>query len=107
MDAELITTLARLLSPILSSPDAMRSISSLLGGSEQGEGEQSETVSEKASEDGVSPVLAPSGEGERAKRREALLRALRPYLSQNKGQRLEGLVRASAMLELLGGTGKV
>ena len=104
MDADLLTSLTRLLSPILSSPDALRSLSSLLGG----EGETSEE--REGISDAVEAVAEPTTKeretGERAKRREALLRALRPYLSEEKGARLEGLVRASSMLELLGGAGR-
>lgn len=107
MDAELITSLTRLLSPILSSPDAMRSISALLGGSGDASEPQDGMASAEAQGEELSPASAVPSGGERAKRREALFHALRPYLSQSKGQRLEGLVRASAMLELLGGTGKV
>ncbi len=107
MDADLITSLTRLLSPILSSPDAMRSISALLGGSEDGSTAQGESQTSEESADGLAPASAVPHGVDRAKRREALLHALRPYLSESKGERLEGLVRASAMLELLGGAGKV
>lgn len=106
MDADLMASLSKLLAPILSSPDAMRSLASLFGG---GEGDAVETArvdDETEKEAASAPASAAPREGERSKRREALLHALRPYLSPSKGERLEGLVRASAMLELLGGTGK-
>ena len=105
MDADLMTSLTKLLAPILSSPDAMRSLSSLFGGGEGKSGAEPESNLLSAAE--AVPASAEPRGGDRAKRREALLHALRPYLSPTKGERLEGLVRASAMLELLGGTGKV
>lgn len=107
MDADLIASLTKLLSPILSSPDAMRSLSSLFGGGEGEASEEAESVSEAIPASAAAPASAEPRRGDKSKRREALLYALRPYLSEVKGQRLEGLVRASAVLELLGGTGKV
>ena len=101
MDADLLTTLARLISPILSNPDAMRSLSSLFGASE-------ETMAAKEITEGETSEEAPQAPGtDKAKRREELLRALRPYLSGKKSDRIEGLIRASAMLEMLEGAKKI
>ena len=101
MDADLLTTLARLISPILSNPDAMRSLSSLFGASEETEAAKEITEGETSEE-------APQAPGtDNAKRREELLRALRPYLSGKKSDRIEGLIRASAMLEMLEGAKKI
>ena len=106
MDAELLTTLTRLISPILSSPEAMRSLSALFSGGE-GEAAAAEPEREALPEGETVEAAAAPSEIDRSRRREQLLHALRPYLSPAKGERLEGLVRASAMLELLGGTRKV
>ena len=101
MDADLLTTLARLISPILSNPDAMRSLSSLFGASE-------ETLAAKEITESETSEEAPQAQGtDKAKRREELLRALRPYLSGKKSDRIEGLIRASAMLEMLEGAKKI
>lgn len=102
MDADLLTTLSRLISPILSNPDAMRSLSSLFGtGGDAAEAAKEITEGETSEE-------APQAPGtDKAKRREVLLRALRPYLSGKKSDRIEGLIRASAMLEMLEGTKKI
>ena len=101
MDADLLTTLARLISPILSNPDAMRSLSSLFGASE-------EIEAAKEIAEGETSEEAPQAPGtDKAKRREELLRALRPYLSGKKSDRIEGLIRASAMLEMLEGAKKI
>jgi hypothetical protein len=105
MDADLMTSLSKLLAPILSSPDAMRSLSSLFGGSEETAAVSADGPN--ASEGDAEAASAKEIGHDKAKRREQLLRALRPYLSPAKGERLEGLVRASAMLELLGDTRKV
>ena len=103
MDADLLSSLAKLLSPILSSPDALHSLAAMLGGASGESDERGEASAEDAS---VAASAEPSGV-DRGKRREALLRALHPYLSKRKGERLEGLVRASAVLDAIGGAGRI
>ena len=93
-----MANLASLLAPLLSSPEIMGRLGSLLSGEGTsgggGEASESTTVSAEPSR----PVSEGSSRG---KRREQLLRALRPYLSPAKCERLDGLVRVSSMLELL------
>ena len=98
MKEDAFANLASLLAPLLSSPEIMGKLGSLFS-SGAGESEGSE-ASESASVS-AEPTRRDIGGSERAKRREQLLRALRPYLSPAKCERLDGLVRVSSMLELL------
>lgn len=103
MDADLLTTLTRLISPILSNPEAMRSLSSIFGiGGDVSAEESTPTDGEES----VAATPIPQGD-DRSKRRKELLLALRPYLSKTKGERIEGLMRASAVLEMLEGAKKI
>ncbi len=118
MALDLSKELPSLLSSLLSSPELLGKLLSSLGGG-SGTSESNGDVIEVAAEEGeatptggeeteptalpaASDAIAVSAES-RGKRREGLLRALRPYLSPSRCERLDALVRVSSMLDSIKG----
>ena len=118
MAADLSKDLGGVLSSLLSSPEVLGKLLSVLGSLGAGDGEGSaDGASAVSAESGgetdgqartqqaqtVAASALPAATGERrdAKNREGLLRALRPYLSPARCERLDALVRVSSMLDYL------
>ena len=118
MALDLSKELPGILSSLLSSPEVLSKLLSTLSSS--GEERRKDDAIEVAAEEKETPlrveaeqatpslppaqdaVAASSGEG-RGRRREGLLRALRPYLSPSRCERLDTLVRVSSMLDSIKG----
>lgn len=119
MAFDLSKELPGILSSLLSSPEVLGKLLSTLGGS-AAEGDTIEVAAEAdgredgaaAGETGSEPptltlptasdAIAASAES-RGRRREGLLRALRPYLSPQRCERLDTLVRVSSVLDSIKG----
>ncbi len=97
--------LGELLMSLLSSPEIVGKVLTAFGGSRE-EGESPQPDAEEASAVSIDVGSETGGEerAEKAKdgaRREKLLCALRPYLSEERGRRLDALIRLSPMLRYL------
>ena len=105
--------LSGILSSLLSSPEVLGKLLSSLGSN--GDGQSKDDVievaaeAEEAPQQGETPTLPTASEaaaasvGGQGQRREGLLRALRPYLSPSRCERLDMLVRVSSMLDSIKG----
>ncbi len=102
--------LGALLSSLLSSPEVIGKLLSVLGsaGEAQGGGESTAVpASAEADESGTGEIAVSAAASSAASaspsngRRDGLLRALRPYLSPGRCRRLDGLMRISPMLGYL------